>query len=113
MFSAENLLGSNAGNQLVGYYGYDVYGNRDNNATNLNDYLNKRDAYGKNSFPIGAFRPIYMSGYIMDKFDFKDIKFNVGLRIDRYDANQKQLIDKYSDFPIKTAVKPKDEFTHP
>ena len=32
----------------------------------------------------------------MDHFDFKDIKFNVGLRIDRYDANQQVLKDKYA-----------------
>jgi hypothetical protein len=43
-----------------------------------------------------------MSGYIQDKFDFKDMKFNVGIRVDRYDANQKVLADKYLFKPAYT-----------
>ncbi len=48
-----------------------------------------------NTRAIGAFKPIYFAGYIMDKFAFDDIIFNVGVRIDRFDANQKVLKDKY------------------
>ncbi len=36
-----------------------------------------------------------MAGYVMDKFAFDDIIFNVGVRVDRYDANQNVLKDKY------------------
>ena len=36
-----------------------------------------------------------MAGYIMDKFAFDDIIFNVGVRIDRFDANQKVPKDPY------------------
>lgn len=113
MFSAEDLLGQNSGNQLVAYFGYDHHGNRTKEQTNINDFLNKRDAYGKQMFPQGSFRPIYMSAYVQDKFDFKDIKFNVGLRIDRYDANQKTLKDKYSLFQLETVGETKDRISHP
>ena len=34
-----------------------------------------------------------MAGYIMDKFAFNDIVFNVGLRVDVFDANQPVLKD--------------------
>jgi hypothetical protein len=44
---------------------------------------------------VGAFEPVYISGYIMDKFAFDDLIFNVGLRIDRYDANQYVPNDPY------------------
>ena len=41
------------------------------------------------------FQPIYVAGYVMDKFAFDDIIFNVGVRVDRYDANQNVLKDPY------------------
>ena len=36
-----------------------------------------------------------MAGYIQDEFTFKDLIFRVGVRVDRYDANQKVLKDPY------------------
>ncbi|PBQ33126.1 hypothetical protein CNR22_15505 [Sphingobacteriaceae bacterium] len=97
MFSAEDLLGQTASTPLVFYSGYDAQGNKtNNNKTNINDFINAKDDKGRNTLPVGAFKPIYSSVYIMDKFDFKDIKFLVGLRIDRYDANQQVLKDKYA-----------------
>jgi len=94
MFSADDLL-NNGNGSLVSYYGYDYLGNRYNEATNLEDFLNKKDSRGNNLYPVGSFRPIYVAGYIQDKFDFKDMKFNVGLRVDRFDANQKMPKDQY------------------
>ena len=93
MFSASDLLLN--GNALVDYYGYDYLGNKDKNSTSIDKFLNDKDANGNNTFHVGAFKPIYVAGYIQDKFDFRDIKFNVGVRIDRFDANQKVLKDKY------------------
>jgi len=99
MFSPDELL--NAGSFLVDAWGYDYTGKRlsSGGKAGFNDFLNK---FENNKFGdtihnrlVGAFRPIYMAGYIQDKFDFKDIKFNIGLRIDRYDANQMVLKDKY------------------
>ena len=93
LFSAEDLM--NNGNRLANYYGFDPYGNKTSGKTTLNDYFTARDENGNLTRPIGAFEPIYFAGYIMDKFEFDDLVFNVGLRIDRYDANQQVLKDKY------------------
>jgi len=94
MFSADELY--NNGNSFVLNSGYDVYGNRVNTNSSLVDFFVATDKYGNHTRPVAAFQPIYMGGYIQDKFSFKDIVFNVGVRIDRYDANQKVLKDPYS-----------------
>lgn len=96
MFSAEDLLGTTGDANLITYNGFSHDGKKTGGKTVISDFLDKKDAAGRNTFPIGTFKPIYSSVYIMDKFDFKDIKFNVGLRVDRYDANQQVLKDKYS-----------------
>jgi hypothetical protein len=96
MFSAEDLIYKGVtGEQLVTYYGYDYLGNKDNNSTNLDKFLNDRDSKGNLKLNVGGYKPIYVAGYIQDKFDYKDIKFNVGVRVDRFDANQKVLKDPY------------------
>ena len=95
MFSATDLLGTNDLNRQVEYRGFDHTGKIYSKNTDVNDFLNAKDDKGYFTRPTGAFKPIYMAGYLMDKFDFKDIKFNVGVRVDRYDANQKVLKDKY------------------
>lgn len=95
MFSAEDLLGNGVSSTLIDYYGYDYLGNIDKNATSIDGFLTDVDEKGNKTFHVGAYKPIYVAGYIQDKFDFKDIKFNVGLRVDRFDANQKVLKDQY------------------
>jgi len=102
MFSAEDLLGSADNTQLVAYQGYTHDGKLTKSQISVTDFLEKKDASGRHEYPIGSFRPIYASAYVMDKFDFKDIKFNVGLRVDRYDANQPVLKDKYAMHEIAT-----------
>lgn len=96
MFSATDLLDNSSQTSLVDYSGFTAQGVKVNGKTNITDFLEKKDAAGRNMFSVGSFQPIYASVYIMDKFDFKDIKFNAGLRIDRYDANQPVLKDKYA-----------------
>ena len=96
MFSTDDLLLQQRTDNLVGYNGYSAQGEKTGGKTNIADFLDKTDNNGRNTRPIGSFRPIYASVYVMDKFDFKDIKFNVGLRVDRYDANQQVLKDKYA-----------------
>jgi hypothetical protein len=44
-----------------------------------------------------------MAGYIQDKFAFRDLIFNIGVRVDRFDANQKVLKDPYLLFNAYTA----------
>ncbi len=95
MFSAKDLLGDGVSNPIVDYFGYDYLGNKDKNSTNLDKFMNDKDKNGNQTFHVGAYKPIYVAGYIQDKFDFKDIKFNVGVRVDRFDANQKVLKDPY------------------
>jgi|JI102314A2RNA_FD_contig_91_703022_length_5366_multi_2_in_0_out_0_2 hypothetical protein len=94
MFSANDLLYDGI-SPLVDYYGFDYLGNRDRNSTNLDKFLNDKDEKGNQTLHVGAYKPIYVAGYIQDKFDFKDLKFNVGVRVDRFDANQKVLKDPY------------------
>jgi hypothetical protein len=93
MFGADDLL--NQGSNLVNYSGYDPYGNKLSGRPTIEDFFNDTNDEGFNTRPIGAFEPIYISGYIMDKFTFDDIIFNLGVRIDRFDANQKVLKDPY------------------
>lgn len=102
MFSADDLLNLGGG-AVVGYYGYDHTGKKLASNPSLDDYFNKKDDKGNYTREIGAYRPIYIAGYLQDRFDFKDIKFNIGLRIDRFDANQKVLKDKYLLYEAKTA----------
>jgi hypothetical protein len=96
MFSAEDLLGISVNDNLVDYAGFSHDGVKTGGKTDISKFLNDKDSKNRNTLPIGSFKPIYASVYLMDKFDFKDIKFLVGLRIDRYDANQQVLKDKYS-----------------
>lgn len=93
MFGADELL--NEGNEFVSYYGYDFQGNRTTGPASIDDFFTARDENGALTRPRGAFAPIYWAGYIMDKFAFDDIVFNVGLRVDRFDANQPVLKDQF------------------
>ena len=94
-----NLNGSN----LVSYRGYDIYGKVLTNQPSFNDFFTKKDADGNMLRAIPAFRPIYTAAYISDRFYFKDLTFNVGVRFDRFDANQSVLKDPYTLYPIYSA----------
>ena len=100
-FSADDLF--NNGQDYVTYFGYDHVGNKIKKQPSFVDFWTKKDARGDNARPIGAFRPIYMFGYILDKFSYKDLNFNIGVRVDRYDANQKTLKDPYSLYAVRKA----------
>lgn len=93
MFSPDELL--NSGNSFVSYWGYDHTGKKVRGNTDINNYFNEFDENGNYKRFVGAFQPIYMAGYLMDKFAFKDIVFNVGVRVDVFDANQPVLKDPY------------------
>jgi hypothetical protein len=98
MFSADELIN---GGGYVNNYGYDHAGNKLSGNPTLDDFFNKKDDNGDYLRESPAFRPIYVAGYIQDKFAFDDLVFNVGVRVDRYDANQPVLKDPYSLLPIK------------
>lgn len=103
LFSPEDLYGAgNRDNLLTRYYGYDYQGNKLSDQPAFEDFF-VRDENGNLTGAIGAFRPVYMAGYIQDKFSFKDLIFNIGVRVDRYDANTKVLKDEYSLYGVRTA----------
>ena len=91
MFSADEL--TRDGRLYANYYGYTYDGHRKYGLTErptLEDFFNDSE-----NRPIGAQMPIYMAGYIQDKFAFKDLIFNIGVRVDRFDANQNVLKDPF------------------
>ena len=100
-FSADELL--NSGNSSVGYYGFDHTGKKLTNNPSFDDFFTAKDEFGNFKRQIAPFQPTYLAGYIQDKFAFKDLIFNVGVRVDRYDANQKVLKDPFSLFDTKKA----------
>ena len=87
MLSPDEMF--NDGNAIVSYYGFDHRGNRVRGKQSLDDFFNSPDR------KLGAFSPIYMAGYIQDQFEFQDLIFNVGVRVDRFDGNQMVLKDPY------------------
>jgi hypothetical protein len=111
LFNANELL--NNGNNYASYFGYDHLGNRLRGRPSINDFLNNPD---KRS--IGAFQPIYIAAWIQDQFQFKDLIFRLGLRMERYDANQLVMADPYSLYPIRKVSEVKnlpgsDDINHP
>jgi outer membrane receptor protein involved in Fe transport len=99
MFSAGELADRN----LVSYSGYDYLGNQVSSKVAFADFWTATNTEGVRTFPVASFDPIYMAGYIQDKFRYKDLIVRVGLRLDRYDANTKVLKDPYSLYEIQNA----------
>lgn len=89
MFSADELY--NSGNSYVSYMGYDHTGKKVSGKTSLQSYFD--GVNGQRN--LGAWEPIYMAGYIQDQFLFRDLVFNIGVRVDRFDGNQMGLKDPY------------------
>lgn len=101
MFSASDLI--NGGSSLISYAGYGYNGSSPSGTPpTINDFFNQRDGNGNLTYPIAPYQPIYIAGYIQDHFEFKSLRFDVGVRVDRFDANQPVLKDPYLLFPAKT-----------
>ncbi len=97
MFSADELYRNGGNAAVVDYYGYDYLGNKSSDQPTFEDFWRATDpSTGIRTRPIDALRPIYMAGYIQDKFYLKDLLFNIGLRVDRFDANIQVPKDKFS-----------------
>lgn len=95
MFSADELW--NNGSSYVQYAGYDYKGKLQRKPFRIDDFLNdKANRY------IDAYRPNYTALWLQDKFVLEKIKIRAGVRIERFDANQRVLRDPYSLYPIKT-----------
>ncbi len=110
-FSPDEFL--NSGSPFAAARGYDYYGKKLSSNPSTMDFYNKTDANGNYTREIAPNQPIYMAGYISDKFSFDDLVFNVGVRVDRFDANQSVLTDPYSLYPVKTVSEVSDLGTHP
>jgi len=106
MFSADELL--NSGNSFVSYWGYDQTGKKVKGTTDITKYFNEFDENGNYKRFVGAFQPVYMSGYIMDKFSINDLVFNVGVRVDVFNANQPVLKDPYLTYEGRSVSEAKD-----
>jgi hypothetical protein len=96
MFSADDLW--NNGNSFVGYFGYDYLGNRTRDRFSFNDFANNEA-----NRSLGSFAPVYNAIWLQDKFQFKDLILRLGVRVERYDANQRALSDQYSLYPTYSA----------
>ena len=113
MFSPDELIQDGNGvidpngNGLINsYYGYDYTGKKLTSRPTFADFFNAHSMVGSDTVYSrlqAPFQPIYVAGYAMDKFAFDDIIFNVGIRVDRYDANQYVLKDPYLWRPAYTA----------
>ena len=102
MFSPDELL--NGGNSFVSYWGYDHTGRKVKGQTDINSYFNDYDENGNFKRFVGSFQPTYTSAFLMDKFAFNDIVFNVGVRVDVFDANQPVLKDPYLFYNARTVA---------
>lgn len=98
MFSADELLIGISG-AMVGYFGYDYTGkNLTSRKTSITDFFDGEiDNNGNKVFnyAIGAYEPIYMAFYIQDRFSIQTLNLSMGVRIDRFDANQQVLKDPF------------------
>lgn len=102
MFSPDELLNTYSSNTSVAYArGYDYYGNKISSADrpSIRDFFQEKDANGNYTRRRASFEPIYMAVYGQDKFTFEDLVFNIGVRVDRFDANQSVLADPYVLYP--------------
>ena len=99
MFSPDEL--TRDGNLYVSYYGYSYDGKKHGwgERPTLDDFFTEKttDKNGNEFFarPVASSQPIYTAGYIQDKFAFKDLIFQIGIRADRFDANQYVLKDPF------------------
>ncbi len=103
MFSANQLIDPG----FVSMFGYDYRGNKIRNIA-FEDFYNynffgEENFNGQPSYMVAPDRPFYFAGYIQDKFQYKDIIFRIGLRLDAFDANTKVMRDPFSLYPIQNA----------
>ncbi len=107
MFSADELNNSLSSIRL-NYEGYDYTGKKLGSDVSFEDFFTEVDERGDLYRPVAPFAPIYTAFFLQDKFTFKDVYFNLGVRVDRYDANTKVLADPYTFNPIKTVAETPD-----
>ncbi len=90
---------NNAG---VSTYGYDIYGNEFNGGT-----FTDKTGTNVDLSQEGPRHPVFLGGYIQNKFEFDDLIINAGLRYDYFDPGapeykdpQNIVIDSYEGIPV-------------
>jgi len=91
LFSTDELYNNGGNNTYISMRGYDHTGKKISGKTSLQDFFTGNNG----NRVLGAWQPIYMAGYIQDQFFFRDLVFNIGVRVDRFDGNQMVLKDPY------------------
>jgi len=94
LFSNFELLRGGVGS-LVSYNGYDYTGAISNKKISLTNFFSGGDLHEKDKYTIGAFEPVYLAIFLQDKFSISNLLFNVGLRLDYFNANQWVLRDPF------------------
>lgn len=87
-FSAGNGFNNPRGN--VRYYGYNYLGLERADSDNLGDFLS-----GDNR-NVAPHNPLYYGGYVRNRIEFEDLVLDLGLRLDVFDNNTRQLVDPFA-----------------
>ncbi|HSI90328.1 MAG TPA: TonB-dependent receptor, partial [Adhaeribacter sp.] len=99
MFSADELIVPG----VIDYQGYTFDGKRNTKRSSFNDFF--ADPLNR---PQDAIRPIYAAAFIEDKFQVDDLTLRVGVRVDRFDANQRVLKDPFALVDVMKASEVRD-----
>jgi len=102
-FAADQLMNP-ANNINLFTRGFSSTGKKLSTSTTLDDFFNETNEQGFKTRPVAPYEPIYVAGFIEDKFSFDDLVFRLGLRLDRFDANQPVLKDRFSFFPTRNVA---------
>ncbi|MCS6790219.1 MAG: TonB-dependent receptor [Bacteroidia bacterium] len=87
MFDINDLFAG--GNPVVAYQGYTPWGERQRRVAPEKFFADPQNR------PQNAFAPTYIAFYLQDKFEFDKMFFNIGVRVDRFDANLPVPKDPY------------------
>ncbi|MCL1851393.1 MAG: TonB-dependent receptor [Bacteroidetes bacterium] len=80
---------------LISYSGYDYTGKLSKSKINLKEFFSGGDLHNQGKYAIGAYEPVYMAIYLQDKFSISNLLFNLGVRLDYFNANQPVLKDPF------------------
>jgi len=94
LFSNYELFRGGVGS-LINYYGYDYTGAISNKKMSLTNFFSGGNLHEKDKYTIGAYEPVYLALFLQDKFSISNLLFNVGLRLDYFNANQPVLKDPF------------------
>jgi len=88
---------------IMGGTGYNFLGNEKHDSENFAGYQNNDKSKPESDYYQAPHRPVYYGAFVQNKIEFRDIIFNMGLRVDVWDNNLPVLKDKYARRPIERA----------